>query len=810
MKISYNWLKEFLDFKLPAEEIATLLTYGGLEVEGIERFQSVPGGLNGLVIAEVLSCDRHPNADKLTITKVDTGKEVLQIVCGAPNVAQGQKVIVALPGTTLYPLEGEPFEIKKSKIRGELSEGMICAEDEIGIGRSHEGIIVLQADAVKGMPAAEFYKITEDSIFEIGLTPNRADAASHLGVARDLYSLLLANGHQVSSLQLPAVPEIQVKGVEKPVTVEVEDALACPRYSGLCLSGVKVSESPAWLQTRLRSIGLAPINNVVDITNLVLHECGQPLHAFDLSRIRDRKIVVRNAKAGEKFITLDGLERSLTPEDLMISDSEKALCIAGVFGGAESGISESTTEVFLESASFNPVHIRKTSKHHALKTDASFRFERGTDPEITVYALKRAADLICRISGAEVTSEITDLYPEKIQPAEFTFSFDYLDKFCGLSIDREKVKSILSSTGISILKEDRDSLFLRVPAYKVDVTRPVDVLEEILRIYGYDRIPVPSKMYSSPPAITGFNPEYLREKVSGYLAANGFCETLTNSLVPLCNPEGGSLNDAEIKILNPLSQELGALRQDLLHNGLEVIAYNRNRKNSDLRLFEFGKTYRREVQQYAESDRLAVFLTGRKFEISWNGDKQPVDFYFAKSFAENVLRCCRITISALHQRVLKDENLVQGLEYKLNNSVLLRLGSLQKAMLRKYDIGNEVFYADFDWNALLKHADKSPVRVKEVSKYPSVRRDLSMMIDSHIHFSHIEKVAFNAERKLLKEISLFDVYQGDKIEKGKKSYAVTFILLDEHQTLTDKHIDKAMEKLMAALEKEVGAVIRKS
>lgn len=810
MKISYNWLKEFLDFDLSANEISELLTYGGLEVEGLELFQSIPGGLNGLVIGEVLSCTRHPNADKLTITKVDTGTEILQIVCGAPNVAQGQKVIVALPGTTLYPLEGEPFEIKKSRIRGELSEGMICAEDEIGIGRSHEGIIVLQADAVKGMPAAEFYRITEDSIFEIGLTPNRADAASHLGVARDLYSLLLANGHQVSSLRLPEVPEIKVTGVSKPVSVMVEDHLACPRYSGLCLSGVRVSESPSWLQSRLRSIGLAPINNIVDITNLVLHECGQPLHAFDLSRIRDRKIVVRNAKSGEKFITLDGIERNLTQDDLMICDTGEPLCIAGVFGGANSGISESTTEVFLESACFNPVHIRKTSKHHSLKTDASFRFERGTDPEITVYALKRAADLICRISGAVVSSAITDLYPEKIKPAEFTFSFDYLDKFSGLSIDREKVKSILISTGITILREEGDSLFLRIPAYKVDVTRPVDVVEEILRIYGYNRIPVPSKMYSSPPAITGFDPGYLKEKVSDYLASNGFCEILTNSLVPVRMKEDESENGREIRILNPLSQELGALRQNLLHNGLEVISYNRNRKNSDLRLFEFGKTYHREGQQYIESDRLSIYLSGRKFDISWNGDKDPVDFYFAKSFAENVLRCCRINISALHQTALKDEYFSQVLEYKLNNSVLLRLGSLQKPVLRKYDIGNEVFHADFDWDALMKHADKTPVRLKEVSKYPSVRRDLSMMIDSHIHFSQIEKVAFNAERKLLKEISLFDVYQGEKIEKGKKSYAVSFILLDEHQTLTDKHIDKTMDKLMAALEKEVGAVIRRS
>jgi phenylalanyl-tRNA synthetase beta chain len=810
MKISYNWLKEFLDFDLSATEISELLTYGGLEVEGLELFQSIPGGLKGLVIGEVLSCTRHPNADKLTITKVDTGTEILQIVCGAPNVAQGQKVVVALPGATLYPLEGEPFEIKKSKIRGELSEGMICAEDEIGIGRSHEGIIVLQEDAVKGMPAAEFYKITEDSIFEIGLTPNRADAASHLGVARDLYSILLSNGHQVSSIRLPEVPEIKVTGVSKPVSVMVEDNLACPRYSGLCLSGVNVSESPSWLQNKLRSIGLTPINNVVDITNLVLHECGQPLHAFDLSRIRDRKIVVRNAKSGEKFITLDGVERNLTQDDLMICDAGEPLCIAGVFGGANSGISESTTEVFLESACFNAVHIRKTSKHHSLKTDASFRFERGTDPEITVYALKRAADLICRISGAVVSSGITDIYPEKIEAAEFTFSFDYLDKFSGLSIDREKVKSILISTGIIILREEGDSLFLRIPAFKVDVTRPVDVVEEILRIYGYNRIPVPSKMYSSPPAITGFDPGYLKEKVSNYLASNGFCEILTNSLVPVRTKKDESENSREIRILNPLSQELGALRQDLLHNGLEVISYNRNRKNSDLRLFEFGKTYQREGQQYIESDRLSVFLSGRKFDISWNGVKDPVDFYFAKAFAENVLRCCRINISALHQTTLKDEYFSQVLEYKFNKSVLLRLGSLQKPVLRKYDIGNEVFHADFDWNALLKHADKTSVRVKEVSRYPSVRRDLSMMIDSHIHFSQIEKVAFNAERKLLREISLFDVYQGEKIEKGKKSYAVSFILLDENQTLTDKHIDKTMDKLMAALEKEVGAVIRRS
>ncbi len=810
MKISYNWLKEFLTVDLPAEETAELLTHCGLEVEGMDKFQSVPGGLDGLLIGEVITCEKHPNADKLSITSVDIGTgSNLRIVCGAPNVALGQKVVVATVGATLFPTSGESFQIKQSKIRGELSEGMICAEDEIGLGQSHAGIMVLPPDTPVGLSAKEFFKVEEDIIFEIGLTPNRADAASHLGVARDLYAVLTANGSSISAPALSDTTEFRTSSDQDTITVTVENHEACPRYSGLSISGVRVEASPTWLQNRLKSIGLSPINNIVDITNYVLHECGQPLHAFDIAKIKDKKIVVRTAKPEEKFITLDHVERKLFPDDLMICDAREAMCIAGVYGGVSSGISPQTQDVFLESAYFNPAYIRKTGKQHGLKTDASFRFERGADPSITVYALKRAAQLIIKIAGGTLSSPIVDVYPEEIKPAEFIFNFDYLDKFSGDQLDRSKVKSILKSLGIVILKEDNREVLVRIPTSKVDVLRPIDVVEEVLRIYGYNRIPVPDKMYSSLPAIVGNDREAIQNKTADYLASNAFLEILTNSLTKIHDAEGAD-TASRVKILNPLSQDLNALRQDMLFGGLEVISYNRNRKNPDLRLFEFGKTYSKSENVFAESSRLALFLTGRKFDISWNGDKSPVDFYFAKAFVENVLRRCKVDLSALTLDYIADDKFSESLAFRNREKELVRLGSVRKALLKNFDIGNEVFYADFNWDVVLKSAKKQAIHVAEVSKFPSVRRDLSMMIDSRVHFSDIESVAYKTERKLLKAINLFDVYQGDKIEEGKKSYAVAFILLDEEQTLTDKHIDKTMDRLMAALEKEVGAVIRKA
>ncbi len=801
-----------MDVNLPVEEVAELLTYCGLEVEVMEIFQSVPGGLAGLVIGEVLTCDKHPNADKLSVTTVSVGTEKnLQIVCGASNVAKGQKVVVATVGSILFPVNGESFEIRQSKIRGELSEGMICAEDEIGIGTTHEGIIVLESTTQVGIAAKEYFGIEEDTIFEIGLTPNRADAASHLGVARDLYAVLSAKDYIVSELIIPSVEKLNTHPDTSAISVTIENADACPRYSGVTISGIKVADSPSWLQNRLKSIGVSPINNIVDITNFVLHECGQPLHAFDADKIKDKKVIVRTAKKDEKFITLDEVERKLFPEDLVICDSTDPMCIAGVFGGVYSGISDSTKVIFLESAYFNPAYIRKTGKKHGLKTDASFRFERGTDPKITVYALKRAAQLIQEIAGGEITSDIIDIYPKVIEPAEFKFNLDYLDKFSGDRLDRSKVRSILRSLGISILKDDKSDLLLRIPTSKVDVLRPVDVVEEVLRIYGYNRIPLPARMLSSLPAIVGSDPEVTLNKTADYLASNGFLEILTNSLGK-SRENYGNENDqnSEVRILNPLSQDLSVLRQDMLYSGLEVISYNRNRKNPDLRLFEFGKTYIKSEGKYVESSRLALYLTGRKFEISWNGDKSPVDFYFTKAFVENVLRRCKIDPATLSYENMTDNQFANGILIRTKEKILVKLGSVRKALLKSFDIGNEVFYADFNWDAIQRLARKTETQVTEVSKFPSVRRDLSMVIDSRVNFSQIENVAYKTERKLLKAINLFDVYQGDKIEQGKKSYAVAFILLDEHQTLTDKHIDKTMDRLMTALEKEIGAVIRKA
>ncbi|HNP48209.1 MAG TPA: phenylalanine--tRNA ligase subunit beta [Bacteroidia bacterium] len=815
MKISYNWLKKYLPVTLPAGETAHLLTHCGLEVEGIESFQSMKGGLEGLFVGEVKTCTKHPNADKLSLTTVDTGDgTLLSIVCGAPNIAAGQKVIVAKVGATLYPVTGEPFEIKKSKIRGELSEGMICAEDEIGLGTSHAGVMVLPQDTRIGMPAAEYFKIENDQVFEIGLTPNRADAASHLGVARDLYAVLINK----SSTDTSAVPPVTRVAVDTftidsnalPVKVEVQDPIACPRYSAITISGVQVGESPEWLKNRLRSIGVGPINNIVDITNFVLHECGQPLHAFDAAAIKGNKVVVRSAREGEKFVTLDQVERTLVLGNLMICDEEKPMCLAGVFGGIGSGISNTTTNVFLESAYFNPASIRKTSKLHGLKTDASFRFERGTDPEMTLYALKRAALLIREIAGGKISSEIIDIYPEPILPGEIVLNYNYLNRFSGEELDRNKVKKILLALGLEIVSEDAGSAVLRVPTFKVDVTRPVDVVEEILRVYGYNNIPIPKKQNVSLPAIVDFDRDKLLNKVSDYLASNGFNEILSNSLSKSRYTELAGWNaEQNVKVLNPLSQDLEILRRNMLYTGLEAIEYNRNRKHSDLRLFEFGKTYSKEDSKYKEFYHLSLFISGRKSEERWNGDTSPVSFYFLKSYVENLLRICGVGSSNLNTEVYADTFFASGLQIKTGNKVLVTFGSIKKNQLKPFDISNEVFYADFDWDALIKIAGKKSVQYVEVSKFPVVRRDLSMLIDRQVTYAQIEAIAYKTERKLLRELRLFDVYEGEKIEAGKKSYAVTFLLNDDEQTLTEKQIDKTMERLMLALEKEAGAVIRK-
>jgi phenylalanyl-tRNA synthetase beta chain len=805
MKISFNWLKEYLHINLPAEEAAALLTNCGLEVEGIDSFQSMKGGLEGLVIGEVKTCVKHPNADKLSLTTVDVGTGTpLSIVCGAPNVAAGQKVVVAMVGAKLYPTEGEPFEIKKSKIRGEASEGMICAEDEIGMGKSHAGIIVLPNDAQVGIKAKDYFKVEEDKVFEIGLTPNRADAASHIGVARDLNAVLISEGHNESTgVVYPSLKNFKVDNSSSPIEVVVEDLNACPRYSSITVSGVTVKDSPQWLKNRLLSIGVHPINNIVDITNYVLHEVGQPLHAFDADKITGKKVVVRKAKAGEKFVTLDNVERNLTAEDLMICNADKAMCIAGVFGGIESGITEQTKNVFIESAYFSPSSIRKTSKHHGLKTDASFRFERGTDPEITLYALKRAALLMKEIGGGTISSEILDVYSEKIPHRKVDYHFSSAEKLIGQPIEKSKLKQILYASGIEIEKEEADALHLSIPSYKVDVTREADVVEEVLRIYGYNKIELPSKMAASLSYFPKNDAERVQNNVSDYLSSNGFLEILTNSFT---KDEG---DDAAIKILNPLSKELGVMRQSLLQSGLEAIQYNRNRKNADLKFFEFGTTYHKKEAGFDEVKHLALYMTGKKFEASWNGEKSEVNFFYLKSFVNNLLKRVGVDTDALTEEVSNDAPFVEAISLKQNQKVVGTFGSISKKLLKDFDINAEVYYADINWQRVLKAAGRHKVEFKEVPKFPQVRRDLSMMLRADVSYAQIRSLAFKTERSLLKEMHLFDVYEGDKIEAGKKSYAMTFILQDEHQTLTDKQIDKAMDRLMEAFQKETGAVIRK-
>ena len=802
MKISYNWLKEFIDTPLSPEEISGILTNIGLEVESLEKVQAVPGGLEGLVIAEVKECEQHPNADRLRVTKVDAGTGTeLQVVCGAPNVAAGQKVVLAAVGTTVYPLEGEPFKINKSKIRGEISEGMICAEDEIGLGKSHDGIMVLSPDAVVGTPAKEYFKLEDDYLFEIGLTPNRADAASHLGVARDLAAYLR------SSVKMPDVSAFKADNNESPVPVRIENKTACPRYSSISITGVEIKESPGWLKDRLNVIGVRPINNVVDITNYVLHELGQPLHAFDMDAVSDKEVVIKNCPEGTVFVTLDWVERKLSAEDLMIcsgTGGENPMCIAGVFGGAGSGVKETTKNIFLESACFNPVSVRKTSKRHGLKTDASFRFERGTDPEITVSALKRAALLIKEIAGGEISSELSDIYPEPVKPFDVSFSYQNALRLIGQDIQQTEMKAIIKAVGIEIVSETADSLQLQVPAYKVDVTREVDVVEEILRIYGYNNIKIPTQVRASVNYSAKPDKEAVQHQLADMLTANGFFEILTNSLTKSAYADNA---EQSVKILNPLSSDLDAMRQSLLYSGLEVVEYNQNRKNQDLKLYEFGTVYREIEGKYVESSRLALYLSGHAASEQWRSEQLPASFYQLKAAVDVVLK--KLGLTELLIEDTQDSYLAYGLDIKKGGRKLVSFGSVKAALLEKLDIEKEVFYADFDFDQLLKSYQSNKIIYKEVPRYPSVRRDLSLLIDQHVTFKQLQLIAERTERKLLKGINVFDVYQGKNLPQGKKSYALSFTLQDEEKTLTDKQIDAIIQRLILNFEKEAGAEIRK-
>lgn len=812
MKISYNWLKQYIDLNLPAERTGELLTDCGLEVEGIEEVQSIKGGLEGLVIGEVLTCEKHPNADKLSVTTVNVGNDSnLNIVCGAPNVAAGQKVVVATVGTTLYTPEGDSFKIKKGKIRGEVSEGMICAEDEIGLGNSHDGIMVLDSSATVGTPAASYFNIESDFVFEIGLTPNRADATSHIGTARDFKALsIMHDDVNVKQINWPSVHDFKIDNEDLKIEVKVEDYEACPRYAGVTLTGVKVEESPEWLQNRLKAIGLAPINNVVDITNYVLHEVGQPLHAFDADKIKGNKVVVKTLPEGTPFKTLDEQERKLNEKDLMICNESEGMCIAGVFGGIESGVSEQTQSIFLESAYFNPVSVRKTAKRHALNTDASFRFERGIDPNITVYALKRAAMLIKEIAGGSISSEIIDLYPQPIEDFTVKFNYNNCDRIIGESIDRSIIKQIITQLEIEITEESDDFLMLNVPAFKVDVQREIDVIEEVLRIYGYNKIEIPEKVHSSLAFADKPDKEKIQNTIANIFSANGFHEMMANSLTKSSyyneNPTWPVENSIEIK--NPLSSELDVLRQSLVYNALEAIAYNQNRRNEDLKMFEFGKTYSKLNGESHEEKHLSMVITGKFNKESWNTGDENANFYHLKGYLHQMLEKLGLSNFALRWSESELAIYSYGLDLKINNKSALSIGRISDDLMKDFDIRNEVFYADINWDVIIDLVKNTKIKYKPISKYQAMRRDFAMLIDTNVKFEQIEQIARKTEKKLLREINLFDVYQGKNLEAGKKSYAVSFTFKDDNKTLTDVQVDKIMNKLLKQFETQVGATLR--
>jgi len=808
MKISYNWLKQFVNIDWAPEKTGELLTDLGLEVEGIEAYQSVKGGLEGVVVGEVLTCIQHPNADRLKVTTVNIGSgEPLQIVCGAPNVAAGQKVPIATIGTTLYTEEGEAWTIKKGKIRGEESHGMICAEDELGLGKSHDGILVLDADLKVGTLVADIFEVENDHVFEIGLTPNRADAMSHFGTARDLKAGLIQQNMNVE-LITPSASSFHVDSRTLKIDVDVIDKELAPRYCGLTLSNLKVGESPKWLQNRLKAIGLTPKNNIVDVTNYILHDLGQPLHAFDASKVVGNKIIVKTLEKGTKFTTLDGIERELHEEDLMICNAEKPMCIAGVFGGADSGVTENTTSIFLESAYFNPVSIRKSAKRHALNTDASFRFERGIDPNITEYALKCAAILIQEVAGGEITSDIVDIYPKKIEDFQVRLSFDNARKLIGEEIPREIIKRILMSLDIKINNVTETGLGLTVPAYRNDVIREADIIEEILRVYGYNNIKTTEKLNASISNTSRFEDYKLQNVVGTQLAAQGFFEILSNSLT---TPNYAKLSEQlkdehNVAMLNPLSNDLSVMRQSLLFSGLEAVSHNINRRRYDLKLFEFGKTYHHYNENREEHKHLSVFVTGNKSAERWNATTKPSDFFYLKGTITAVLE--RLGLSRFKASPIKNDVFSEGVCLSLGKTTLVEFGIVNKKILKHFGITQEVIYADFNWDNVINMAKHNSIKFKDIPKYPEVRRDFALLLDDNVTFEAIDTIAKQTEKQLLKDVDLFDVYQGKNLPKGKKSYAVSFILQDEHNTLTDKQIDKIMNKLQANFEKELGAELR--
>jgi len=810
MTIAYHWLGEYITLTESPEEVGQLLTSTGLEVESVEMFETIRGGLKGLVIGEVLTCEKHPNADKLSLTTVNVGNSgSLKIVCGAPNVAKGQRVVVAVPGTTIYPLKGEPFTIKTTKIRGEVSEGMICAEDEIGLGESHAGIMVLDPEATIGIPASKYFGIQSDHVFEIGLTPNRADAASHVGVARDVKAV---TGRP---LKWPSVENFKVNNHNRTIPVTVENTEACPRYSAVTISGVTVKESPAWLQHRLRSVGLTPINNVVDITNFVCYELGQPLHAFDADAVKGGKVIVKTLPAGTKFTTLDGKERTLLSSDLMICNAddgqgrEEPMCIAGVFGGAASGVSQGTKDIFLESAYFSATYVRKTSMHHQLKTDASFRFERGTDPDITVYALKRAALLIQAEAGGSISSEIVDVYSEKINHRKIRVKDRNVDRLIGKRIPREEVHAILSRLDIDVVEKTESDFIVSVPPYRVDVVQEADIIEEVLRIYGLNNIELSDTAKSDYLAeFPVKNIDRYKRSIGELLVANGFYEIWTNSLSNQAYQQKHQLHleGETIEILNKLSEEQGILRQTMLFTGMEVLAYNINRKQKDLKLYEFGKIYFKSEGQYREKQQLALYITGNAEAENWQHKVQPSGYYDLVQQMHNIFR--RSGIKDVKPEAQSDQLFEYSATFSVRNQRIAKAGKVKQTLLKDFGIKQEIFYAELDSSLLFSLANPKLV-IQEVAKFPEVKRDLSLVLDTTVIFDEIRKLILDTEKRLIKSIGVFDVYEGENIPKGKKAYALSFTLQDESKTLTDEEIEGTMQRLIAAFENKLGAVIRK-
>ncbi|MEW5675223.1 phenylalanine--tRNA ligase subunit beta [Flavobacterium enshiense] len=808
MRISYNWLKQFIKLDWNSEDTSALLTDLGLEVEGVDKYESLKGGLEGVVVGHVLTCVQHSNADKLRVTTVDIGAEApVQIVCGAPNVAVGQKVPVATIGTKLYDKEGNAFEIKKGKIRGEESHGMICAEDELGLGEGHDGIMVLDEKLVPGTPASKVFNIETDEVFEIGLTPNRADAMSHWGVARDLRAGLIQKGINHSELMTPSVSKFKVEKRTLKIDVKVEDSKLAPRYCGVTISGITVKPSPNWLQNRLKAIGLTPKNNIVDVTNYVLHELGQPLHAFDAAKIKGNKVIVKTVPAGTKFFTLDEVERTLHEEDLMICDENGPMCIAGVFGGKNSGVTENTTAIFLESAYFNPVSIRKTAKRHTLSTDASFRFERGIDPTITEYALKRAALLIQEVAGGEITSDPVDLYPKKIEDFSVLLNFNNVNKIIGQEIPKETIKKILVSLDIKVNSVSDAGLGLTIPAYRVDVQREIDVIEEILRIYGYNNINFTTKLNASISNSSRTEDYKIQNIIANQLVSQGFNEMMANSLT---SPEYVKLSDKlkeefNVLMLNPLSSDLSAMRQSLLFSGLEAVSYNVNRKNSDLKLFEFGKSYHKMPSGCDEIKHLTLFVTGNRLMESWTTAEKPSDFFLFKGYINAILS--RLGLEKTVSQPLENDVFAEGIGYSIGKETIVEFGTVKKSILKHFDIKQEVLFADFNWGEILKLLS-TKIKFTDIPKYPEVRRDLALLVDATVQFEQIYTIAKQSEKSLLKNVNLFDVYEGNNLPEGKKSYAVSFTLQDNSKTLTDAQIDKIMSKLQQNFEKEIGATLR--